>query len=144
PGVPPLAHQFPERNRIIAGASLGTLVVEAGRRSGALITARRATEFGREVFAIPGSIHNPLSRGCHALIRQGAKLVEEGADILVELAPQLELDVNAVASSAETHGSSPDQLDSSYRNLLNHLDFEPIAFSDLAAISGLTTAELSS
>lgn len=147
PGVEPQKFFFPQRNRIIAGLSLGTLVVEATRRSGSLITARYATENGREVFAIPGSIHNPLARGCHWLIRQGAKLVEEAADILVELAPLLTEEIlrpppgSAAAGAPESAWPTADP---SYQNLLAALGFSPTSIADLGARSHLTTAELSS
>jgi DNA processing protein len=145
PGVEPHKAHFPQRNRIIAGLSLGTLVVEATRRSGSLITARLAADYGREVFAIPGSIHNPLARGCHFLIRGGAKLVEEAADILVELAPQLKVDVATIERGHDKSLSAGAPVDApEYRNLLNLLGFDPRSISDLAEDSGLTAAELSS
>jgi DNA processing protein len=147
PGVEPQKLFFPQRNRIIAGLSLGTLVVEATRRSGSLITAGFAMDFGREVLAIPGSIHNPLARGCHHLIRQGAKLVEEAADILVELAPLLRADGIALASpepSAAAAEATPLKTDPSYQNLLNALGFSPTPIADLSARANLTTAEVSS
>lgn len=144
PGVAPLAHHFPERNRIIAGLSLGTLVVEASRRSGALGTAKHAMHYGREVFAIPGSIHHPLAKGCHWLLKQGAKLVEEGADILIEIAGQVELPLAAPQPPPETPAANSLLDDESYRNLLNNLDFSPTPFGDIQARCGLTTAELSS
>jgi DNA processing protein len=147
PGVEPQKYFFPARNRIIAGLSYGTLVVEATRRSGSLITAKQAMENGREVFAIPGSIHNPLARGCHWLIRQGAKLVEEAADILVELKPQLELEGVALVSppaAAEATGEHPFANDPAYRKLLEALDFSPLSIAEISARAQLTTAELSS
>jgi len=147
PGVEPQKYFFPQRNRIIAGLSYGTLVVEATRRSGSLITAKHALENGREVFAIPGSIHNPLARGCHWLIRQGAKLVEEAADILVELAPQLRLEgitVPPPEAAAETAEELPYANDPSYRKLLDSLGFSPTSIMELSERVQLTTAELSS
>jgi DNA processing protein len=111
-----------------------------------LITARWAGDFGREVFAIPGSIHNPLARGCHWLIRQGAKLVEEAADILVELAPQLQLDLAEPLLQAPPETADEATLgdDPTYRMLLNALDFSPVPIGDLGARVQLTPAELSS
>jgi DNA processing protein len=147
PGVEPQKFFFPARNRIIAGLSLGTLVVEATRRSGSLITARHAMDYGREVFAIPGSIHNPLARGCHYLIRQGAKLVEEAADVLIELAPQLRaegIELPSVASALPAADSTPLVDEPSYQNLLKVMEFSPIAIAQLSARAHLTTAEVSS
>ena len=145
PGTPPRSANFPQRNRIIAGASLGTLVVEAARRSGSLITARLAGEYGREVFAIPGSIHSPLAKGCHELIRQGAKLVDDAADILVELAPLLSTQIDTVdtdrARETESHVFTKEK---AYAELLEVMGFEPVSLASLAERSGLTPAELSS
>ena len=146
PDVEPQKLFFPQRNRIIAGLSLGTLVVEATRRSGSLITARLALDYGREVFAIPGSIHNPLARGCHYLIRQGAKLVEEAADVLVELKPQLEAEGIALAppQDEKTTDAKPATSDPSYEKLLNALGFSPTPIGEISARTSLTTAEVSS
>jgi DNA processing protein len=140
PGTGPAPGHFPRRNRIIAGLSLGVLVVEAAEKSGSLITARLAGENGREVLAIPGSIHNPLARGCHRLIRQGAKLVETAADILEEIAPQLP---GSAAPYATPAGNAPDA-DPEYQRLLDALGFDPENMDTLAERTGLTAEALSS
>ncbi|MGL6110963.1 MAG: DNA-processing protein DprA [Rubrivivax sp.] len=135
PGTPPLASNFPLRNRIIAGLSRGTLVVEAALQSGSLITARLAAEAGREVFAVPGSIHSPLSRGCHALIRQGAKLVESAADILEELQPLL----SPSPERPPTQASGANAVDP----VLDALGHDPVSLDALCARSGWSVQELS-
>jgi DNA processing protein len=141
-GVPPLAKHFPRRNRIISGLSLGVLVVEAALRSGSLITARTALEQDREVFAIPGSIHNPRARGCNALIRQGAKLVESADDVLQELGP---LALAALETPAEDDGGAPvEELDGDYRRLLDGMGYEPVTVDFLVDRSGLTAEAVSS
>ena len=131
-GTPPLAANFPRRNRLIAGLSRGCLVVEAAQRSGSLITARLAAEAGREVFAIPGSIHSPQSKGCHALIKQGAKLVESAQDILEEL--RWEKVVNPAALPAVKEAETDP--------LLVALGGDPCDLDTLAARTGLAAAAL--
>lgn len=129
-GTPPLAQNFPRRNRIICGLSLGCLVVEASLKSGSLITARMALEQGREVFAIPGSIHMPQAKGCHALIKQGAKLVESPNDIFEEL-------------SWFTANQIPSDIARDIHPLFDHLGFDPVDIDSLSQRSGLTIEDLS-
>ena len=144
-GATARAANFPRRNRIISGLALGVLVVEAAQKSGSLITARIASEQGREVFAIPGSIHNPLARGCHRLIRQGAKLVETADDILEELAPLLQTDrLVAPEPPAETENPDAGTIDPEHAALLRHIDFEPTAIDTIITRSGLTADVVSS
>ena len=134
-GTPPVPTNFPRRNRLISGLALGCVVVEAAVGSGSLITARSALEQGREVFAIPGSIHSPLAKGCHALIKQGAKLVESAADILEEL------HLPAAANDPGSPSNAP--ADDACSLVLERLGYEPCDPDTLAARCDLTVARVS-
>ncbi|MDR0184293.1 DNA-processing protein DprA [Lysobacter arvi] len=155
PGTGPVAFHFPSRNRILAGLTVATVVIEAAERSGALITARLAAEAGREVFAVPGSIHNPLARGCHRLIRDGAGLVASAQEVIDALAPQvvtLTKDLRrqlgapiqpaqAIEASARGAGGAHDP---DYQTLWDALGHDPTAMDQLVQRTGLTAAAVSS
>ncbi len=130
-GTAPRAPNFPRRNRIVSGLSVGTLVVEAAERSGSLITARLASQQGREVFAIPGSIHNPMAKGCHRLIKQGAKLVECAQDILEELSALLQLQL----AMPEDTGHKAPTLSGELAELLEHIPYDAISLDELAVLT---------
>jgi len=149
-GMPAIATNFPRRNRIISGLARGTLVVEAAEKSGSLITARMAAEQGRDVFAIPGSIHSPLAKGCHQLIKQGAKLVESADDILEELGHFLGANkISAAALSTSPNGKRPVAAPITVKpETLNHpllvsMGFDPIDVSSLSLMTGMDPASLS-
>lgn len=145
PGSPPRRERFPQRNRLISGMSVGTLVVEAGLRSGALITARLASEQGREVFAVPGSIHNPTARGCHRLIRNGAKLVETSDDIIEELPAMLGGVHESVRQNiGDTAPVQASERDPEYQRLLELMGWDPVTADVLVNRGGLTPEEVSS
>ncbi|APG03505.1 DNA protecting protein DprA [Luteibacter rhizovicinus DSM 16549] len=155
PGVASHARHFPQRNRIIAGLSLGVLVIEAGLRSGSLITARVAGEQGREVFALPGSIHNALAEGCHALIAEGARLVQRADEILGVLAPaavelgaelraRLERSDAGTAVGRRKTGPFDWRQDEEYRRLLDAMGYDPASLDALIGTTGFTAGALSS
>ncbi len=154
PGWEPRKRSFPQRNRLISGLALGVLVIEASVQSGSLITARLAGEQGRDVYAVPGSIDNPLSRGCHRLIKQGARLVEDGPDLISEIAPR----ARQVAADRRRSLATPSQqaskplgpglpdvlLDEDYRKLFDAVGFDELPVDLLVDATGLTPASVSS
>jgi DNA processing protein len=147
-GTQPKSENFPRRNRIISGISHGTLVVEAALRSGSLITARLAMEQNREVFAIPGSIHNPLAKGCHQLIRQGAKLVETGQDILEEMATVIDMEKinsNKIETPLEKVPTATDDIpqDKDHQHLLDKMGFDPVPVDQLVISTGFSPESIS-
>ncbi len=152
-GTPPRPQHFPSRNRIISGLSLAVLVIEAGLNSGTLITARKAAEQGREVFALPGSLNNPMAKGCHRLIREGARLVETTADIMQELGPvaaELQMEISQRLDLPDAVPDKParpaDNLldDSDYRALWEVLGFDPKPVDVIIEQTGLSAREISS
>ncbi|MCE3283906.1 MAG: dprA [Steroidobacteraceae bacterium] len=144
-GTPPLRHNFPRRNRILSGLAVGTLVVEAAVQSGSLITARLAAEQGREVFAVPGSIHNAVARGCHRLLRQGARLVETVDDIFEELAMICgDLGGSSMTTPRQAPAPRCPSLDKGYEILLDALGFEPAGLDSIVVRTGLETAAVAS
>lgn len=150
PGTEARPDHFPRRNRLIAGLALGTLVIEAGLQSGSLITARLAAEAGREVFALPGSIHNPLAKGCHRLIRDGARLVETAAEVVEALAPAaraLGAELKARLDAADVPappGATEKSQDPDYVALLAALGDSPATLDELVKRTGLGAAAVSS
>ena len=145
PGAPPIRANFPRRNRIISGLALGTLVVEAASHSGSLITARLALQQRRRVFAVPGSIQNPLARGCHALIRSGAMLVESVDQILHELKfRQAKQHFDDTAGGPEAASGNAFRLDKDYKILLDALGFEPASVDALVQRTGLPSQSVTS
>ena len=152
-GSPPRRQHFPSRNRIISGLSLGVLVIEAGLNSGTLITARKAAEQGRDVFALPGSLHNPMAKGCHRLIREGARLVETTADIMQELGPvaaELQMEIRRQLNQLD---SAPEKLvrpehklldDADYANVWEVLAYDPKPMDAIIQQTGLSASEISS
>ena len=160
-GTAPLPALFPQRNRIISGLSLGVVGVEASVQSGSLVTARFAGEQGREVFAVPGSIHNPMARGCHQLIRQGAKLVESAADVLSELAPMIQGDLAGLKTllsqsnarevkraprtkpAAVKQAEMQPPIDEETQKFLDLMGYDPVNIDRLVDLTGLPIAQLS-
>ncbi len=138
-GTKPKPYHFPQRNRIIAGLSVGVLVVEAALKSGSLITAKMAMEQGREVFAVPGAINNPHAKGCHQLIRSGAKLVGSGEDILEEIASIVEFTLTKNLEITPSVGQNV-----AIKGIMQHIEYEPIGLDELAVLSKLPVSDIQS